>query len=86
MSRVKQGLSVLSPIEFTGNGMRKVTLLIGVILLFAGIVAEALYVTTANVAYSGIVANVYLTLGILLILMGFLAMLASVRIPKLRVP
>ena len=66
--------------------MRKITLLIGVILLLAGIMAEAFYVTTANVAYSGIVANIYLTLGILLILMGFMVMLASVRIPKLRVP
>jgi len=48
-------------------------------------VAEALYITTARVAYSGIVANVYLTSGILFILMGFMLMLASVRIPKLRV-
>lgn len=65
--------------------MRKLTLLIGVILLLSGIIAEALYVTTANVAYSGIVANIYLTTGILLLLLGFILMLASVRIPKLRV-
>ena len=65
--------------------MRKLTLLIGVILLLSGVVAEALYITTARVAYSGIVANIYLTSGILFILMGFMLMLASVRIPKLRV-
>ncbi len=66
--------------------MRKLSLLIGVILLFAGIIAEALYITTARVAYSGIVANIYLTGGILFILVGFMLMLASVRIPKLHVP
>jgi hypothetical protein len=66
--------------------MRKLTLLIGVILLFSGIIAEAMYITTAKVAYSGIVANIYLTSGIFFILIGFVLMLASVRIPKLRVP
>jgi hypothetical protein len=66
--------------------MRKLSLLIGAILLFSGIVAEAVYITTARVAYSGIVANIYLTGGILFILIGFMLMLASVRIPKLRVP
>ncbi len=65
--------------------MRKLTLLIGVILLLSGVVAEALYITTARVAYGGIVANIYLTSGILFILIGFMLMLASVRIPKLRV-
>ncbi len=65
--------------------MRKLTLLIGVILLFSGIIAEAMYITTAKVAYSGIVANIYLTSGIFFILIGFILMLASVRIPKLRV-
>ena len=64
--------------------MRKLTLLIGLILLLSGVVAEALYITTARVAYSGIVANIYLTSGILFII-GFMLMLASVRIPKLRV-
>ncbi len=66
--------------------MRKLTLLIGVVLLFSGIIAEAMYITTAKVAYSGIVANIYLTSGIFFILIGFILMLASVRIPKLRVP
>jgi len=66
--------------------MRKLTLLIGVILLLTGVIAEASYITSARVAYSGIVANIYLTSGILFILIGFMLMLASVRIPKLRVP
>jgi hypothetical protein len=66
--------------------MRKLTLLIGMILLFSGIIAESVYITTARIAYSGIVANIYLTGGILFILVGFLFLLASVRIPKLRVP
>jgi hypothetical protein len=65
--------------------MRKPTLLIGVILILSGVIAEALYITTARVAYSGIVANIYLTSGILFIMIGFTLMLASVRIPKLRV-
>ncbi len=66
--------------------MRKLTLLIGVILLFTGVVAEAMYIITNKVAYSGIVADAYLTGGILFIMIGFVLMLASVRIPKLRVP
>jgi hypothetical protein len=66
--------------------MRKLTLLIGVILLFTGVIAEAMYVITNRVAYSGIVADAYLTGGILFILIGFVLMLASVKIPKLRVP
>jgi len=65
--------------------MRKLTLLIGLILLLSGVVAEALYISTARVAYGGIVANIYLSSGILFIIVGFLLMLASVRIPKLRV-
>src|SRR5207249_8431779 len=86
LSRVKEGLSVLNPIDPTGNKMRKLTLLIGVILLLAGVIAEALYITSARVAYSGIVANIYLISEIICILIGFILMLASVRIPKLRVP
>ena len=66
--------------------MRKLMLLIGVILLLAGVTAEAMYVITNKVAYSGIVADAYLTGGILFIMIGFIFMLASVRIPKLRVP
>ena len=66
--------------------MRKVMLLIGLILLLAGVTAEAMYVITNKVAYSGIVADAYLTGGILFIMIGFILMLASVKIPKLRVP
>ena len=66
--------------------MRKLMLLIGLILLLAGVISEAMYVITNKVAYSGIVADAYLTGGILFIMIGFVLMLGSVRIPKLRVP
>jgi hypothetical protein len=69
-----------------GKNMRKLMLLIGVILLLVGVVAEAMYVITNKVAYSGIVSDIYLTSGIFFILIGFILMLASVKIPKLRVP
>ncbi len=60
-------------------------LLIGVILLLTGVIAEAMYVITNKVAYSGIVSDIYLTSGAFFILVGFILMLASVKIPKLRV-
>lgn len=66
--------------------LRKLMLLIGVILLLAGVISEAMYVITNKVAYGGIVADAYLTGGILFIMIGFVLMLASVKIPKLRVP
>jgi len=66
--------------------MRKLMLLMGLILLLSGVIAEALYVITNKVAYSGLVADLYLTTGLVLILIGFILMLASVRIPKIRVP
>jgi hypothetical protein len=66
--------------------MRKLMLVIGSTLLLTGIIAEAMYVIANKVAYSGIVADAYLTGGILLILIGFILLLASVKIPKLRVP
>jgi hypothetical protein len=66
--------------------LRKLMLLIGAILLLAGVIAESLYITTARVAYNGIVADAYLTGGVFFILIGFLLLLASVKIPKLRVP
>jgi hypothetical protein len=66
--------------------LRKMMLLIGVILLFTGVIAEAMYVITNKVAYSGVVADAYLTGGIFFMLIGFILMLASVKIPKLRVP
>ena len=61
-------------------------LLIGIILLLTGIISEAMYVITNKVAYSGIVADTYLTGGIFFMLIGFILLLASVKIPKLRVP
>jgi hypothetical protein len=61
-------------------------LLMGLILLISGMIAEAMYIITNKVAYSGIVADAYLTGGILFIMIGFVLMLASAKIPKLRVP
>jgi hypothetical protein len=66
--------------------MRSLMLLMGLILLISGVVAEAFYVITNKVAYSGVVADLYLTSGIVLILIGFILTMASVKIPKLRVP
>lgn len=66
--------------------MRKLMLLMGLILLIFGIIAEAMYIIANKVAYSGIVADAYLTGGIVFIMIGFVLMLASVKIPKLRVP
>jgi hypothetical protein len=66
--------------------MRKLMLLIGIILLLAGVTAESMYVVASRVAYSGLVADIYLTSGIFFIILGFVLMVASVRIPKLRVP
>jgi hypothetical protein len=70
----------------TGMDMRKLMLLVGVILLLAGVIAESMYVVASRVAYSGLVADIYLTTGVFFIILGFILMLASVRIPKLRVP
>jgi hypothetical protein len=61
-------------------------LLMGLILLIFGIIAEAMYIIANKVAYSGIVADAYLTGGVVFIMVGFVLMLASVKIPKLRVP
>ena len=66
--------------------MRKLVLLMGLILLIFGVIAEAMYIIANKVAYSGIVADAYLTGGIVFIMIGFVFMLASVKIPKLRVP
>ncbi|OLC61725.1 hypothetical protein AUH73_06505 [archaeon 13_1_40CM_4_53_4] len=66
--------------------MRKVMLLTGLMLLLSGIISEAMYIATSRVAYAGTVAaNEYLILGILLILVGFIFTLSSVKIPKIRV-
>jgi hypothetical protein len=67
--------------------MRKVSLLIGIVLLLSGIISASLYVTTSRVAYANTVAaSAYLTLGILFVIVGFIFILSSVKIPKLRVP
>jgi hypothetical protein len=66
--------------------MRKLMLLMGLILLIFGVIAEAMYIIANKVAYGGIVADAYLTGGIVFIMIGFVLMLASVKIPKLRVP
>jgi hypothetical protein len=67
--------------------MRKISLLIGIVLLLSGIVSAAMYVTTSRVAYADTVAaSVYLTLGILFVIVGFIFILSSVKIPKVRVP
>jgi hypothetical protein len=66
--------------------MRKLMLLMGLILLTFGVIAEAMYIIANKIAYSGIVADAYLTGGIVFIMIGFVLMLASVKIPKLRVP
>ena len=66
--------------------MRKLMLLMGLILMIFGVIAEAMYIIANKVAYSGVVADAYLTGGIVFIMIGFVLMLASVKIPKLRVP
>ena len=87
MTTVKQGLSVLATKGSIGKHLRKVMLLIGVVLLLSGVISEAMYITTSRVAYGDtVVSSAYLTLGILLILVGFLFTLSSVKIPKIRVP
>jgi len=87
LTAVKQGLSVLTTKGCIGKHLRKVMLLIGVVLLLSGVISEAMYITTSRVAYGDtVVSSAYLTLGILLILVGFLFTLSSVKIPKIRVP
>ncbi len=85
MAMVKQGLSVLARRDSIGNNLRKIMLLIGLALLLSGIISEAMYITTSRVPYADTVAaNQYLILGILLILVGFIFTLSSVKIPKIR--
>ena len=61
-------------------------LLLGIVLVLAGIVSEAVYITTSNVAYANSVAtNSYMVLGILAIIMGLIFTLTSVKIPKVKV-
>lgn len=62
-------------------------LLLGVMLVLVGIVSEAVYITTSNVAYANTVAtSSYMVLGILAIIMGLIFTLTSVKIPKVKVP
>lgn len=62
-------------------------LFLGIVLVLAGIVSEAAYITTSNVAYANSVAtNSYMVLGILAIIMGLIFTLTSVKIPKVKVP
>ena len=62
-------------------------LLIGIVLVLAGIFSEAMYITTSNVAYANNVAtNSYMVLGIIAIIIGFIFTLTSVKNPKVKVP
>ncbi len=62
-------------------------LLTGLVLLVSGIISEAMYITTSNVAYADtVVTNSYLVFGLLFIIVGFIFALTSVKIPKVRVP
>lgn len=55
--------------------------------MFLGIISEALYITTSNVAYaSTVVTNSYLVLGIIAIFLGLILTVTSAKIPKVRVP
>jgi hypothetical protein len=67
--------------------LRKVSLAVGLVLLVSGVISEAMYITTSNVAYGNtVVSSAYLTLGILFIIIGFIFTLTSTKIPKIRVP
>ncbi len=68
--------------------MRKIPVLVGALLLILGIVAESLYITSARVAYNGLVlsTNTYLVSGIIAIFLGFILTWTGVKIPKVRVP
>ena len=67
--------------------MRKIMLFLGLLLLLAGVVSEAMYVTTSGVAYSNAVTtDSYLVTGVLFIIVGFILTLSSVKMPKVKVP
>lgn len=64
--------------------MRK-GLLVGIVLVLLGIVSEAWYITTSNVAYANTVAtNSYMVLGILAIIIGLVFTLTSAKMAKVR--
>ena len=65
--------------------MRKTMFLIGITLLLLGVIAESMYVVSSRVAYNGpmLSTDVYFVSGILLLLVGGILFLASVRIPEI---
>jgi drug/metabolite transporter (DMT)-like permease len=66
--------------------LRKISLILGIVLLLAGVISEAMYITTSNVAYGNtVVSSAYLTLGIIFIIVGFIFTLSSAKIPKIHV-
>ncbi len=68
--------------------MRKITVLVGSLLLILGIVAESMYVVGAGVASNGLTLSqsTYLVSGIIAIIFGFILTWSGVKIPKVRVP
>jgi hypothetical protein len=67
--------------------MRKTMFLIGITLLLFGVIAESMYVVSSKVAYNGptLTADVYMLSGIILLLLGGILLLASVRIPEIHI-
>jgi hypothetical protein len=67
--------------------MRKTMFLIGITLLLFGVMAESMYVVSSKVAYNGptLTADVYMLSGIILLLLGGILLLASVRIPEIHI-
>ncbi len=68
--------------------MRRITVLVGSLLLILGIFAESLYVVGAGVASNGLTLSqsTYLVTGIIAIILGFILTWSGVRMPKVRVP
>ena len=66
--------------------MRMGLIMIGVLLLIAGIAFESLYVTSSQVNFSGttVSQSTWLATGIVFILGGLLLSWAGVRIPKVK--
>lgn len=67
--------------------MRKTTFLIGITLLILGVIAESMYVVSSRVAYNGptLTTDVYMVSGIISLLLGGILLVASVRIPEIRI-
>ncbi len=68
--------------------MRRLMVLIGAAFVVLGILAESLYITSAQVAYNGATTstNEYLILGLFLIILGLVLTLSGARISKIRTP